>query len=160
MKKLAVAVLALSVISCSDVPVSKGKIIGGTLGAIAGGAMGYQFGGGMGQWLFTAAATMVGGNVGIGLGEKLLPSDQTAHEQNAKKALAQIPDGQISSWLNSDTGNRGNFRPVRSFYVGSERYCRDYHTTVVLKDNVFSGSGTACRQASGGDWKILSATSG
>ncbi len=156
MKKLAIAALALLLASCSDVQISKGQLIGGTIGAIAGGAIGYQFGGGMGQWLFTAAATMVGGEVGIGLGEKLLPSDQTAHEQNAQKSLAQAPDGQIYNWRNNKTGNSGNFRPVRSFYVGSERYCRDYHTTVVLKDNVLSGSGTACRQANG-DWKILSA---
>ena len=152
MKKLVVAALALSVAACvhqEDSRMSTGGLVGAAIGAAAGGLIGAQFGGGLGQMLFIASGVAVGGSGGYMVGERMLGSDWALYDDTARTALSTSQDGEIKSWSNPDTGASGIIRPTRSFRTQSGMQCRDYRSTVAVKDMVQSGDGTACLDPDG-----------
>lgn len=158
-KSIIAGALALSVTGCTETMDRFGNVsmveLAATLGgAAAGGYVGAQFGGGFAKTAFIATGVMVGGSAGYAASRFLEQSDQAQHDSSARLALNTKPDGDVVRWQNPETGNSGIFRSVASFKSGNGQLCRQYRSSVVMKDGVFSGSGTACQQADG-NWLKL-----
>jgi surface antigen len=159
MKKLAIVVLALFVVGCTKSQMDQAKqvtpmqIVGIVVGAAAGGVIGAQLGGGLGKSFMIASGIMAGGAVGYVAARKLEMSDRNAHDKSASQAFAKTADGTTSYWKNPETGSSGIIVPTRSYHAGDGSYCRDYRTTVAVKEDFIRGRGIGCQEASG-DWKI------
>jgi len=159
MKKIAIVVLALFAVGCTKNQMDQAKritpmqIVGIVVGAAAGGVIGAQLGGGIGKSLLIASGVMAGGAVGYIAARKLEISDRKAHDKTASQAFAEAPDGTTRYWKNPETGSSGIIMPTRSYHAGDGSYCRDYRTTVAVKEGFIRGRGIGCQEASG-DWKI------
>jgi len=153
-KTLMAGAIAASLTGCADTVNRVSEMswleIGGTLGgAVVGGYVGSQFGGGFGQTIFMAAGVMAGGSAGYTAARTLGPGDQVHYDTTVRQALNASADGQVVRWSNPDTGRSGIFRSVASYQRGNGQTCRNYRSSVVFDDGVFSGGGTACQQANG-----------
>lgn len=146
-----VGVLALA--GCGQ-RMTTAEMVGAGVGLVVGGVVGYQFGGGTGQMLATAFGAAAGGTAGYVAGRRLSGSDRAEYERTKTEALEGARDGEVRSWSNPETGNGGMIRPVRSFAVGEERFCRDFRAAVAFDKDVTSGTGTACRER-GGPWMVV-----
>ncbi|MSO93889.1 MAG: hypothetical protein EXQ86_10880 [Rhodospirillales bacterium] len=155
MKKAALLVIALVVGACSNrTEVATAQAVGTAFGAAAGGAIGYSLGTGKGQLFLTTAGALFGAAAGYRYGPRLIGSDRFVYDRAAQQALAELPDGDMATWSNPDTGNRGMFRPTRSYVEATGGLCRQYRTTVAFRDGVESGNGIACRHSDGG-WTLV-----
>jgi len=124
--------------------------IAGTIGgAAAGGYVGAQFGGGFGQTLFITSGVLMGGAAGYVGARQLSAGDRVEYNRTVKHALNAAPDGKIVRWNNAETGRSGIFRSVASYKRQNGSLCRQYRSSVVFDDGVFTGNGTACQQANG-----------
>jgi surface antigen len=159
MKKRAILVLALFAAGCTKSQMDQVKritpmqIAGIVIGGAAGGVIGAQFGGGIGKSLLIAAGTMTGGAAGYIAARKLERSDRQAHDKTASQVFAKAPDGTANYWQNPETGSSGIIMPLRSYHAGDGSYCRDYPTTVAVKEGFIRGRGIGCQQADG-QWQI------
>lgn len=163
MRKIAVVSCMLAFTACAEMDtrnISAGGIAGAVIGGVAGGMIGAEFGGGLGQTLFMGAGALTGAGIGYDTATMLFPSDQAAYDTNARMALSQSPNGEISAWSNPETGNSGIFSPTGSFVSANGRSCRTYRATLALKDKasdpgvIARQTGTACQQADG-SWLSL-----
>ena len=155
MKKAALLLLALIVGACSNrMEVATSQAVGAAFGAAGGGITGYQFGNGKGQLFLTTAGALFGAAAGYRYGPRLMGSDRFAYDSAVQRALANLPDGDMATWSNPETGNRGMFRPTRSYVEASGGLCRQYRTTVAFRDGVESGNGIACLHPGGG-WTLV-----
>ncbi|MEO5336455.1 MAG: RT0821/Lpp0805 family surface protein [Magnetospirillum sp. WYHS-4] len=156
MKKVVVAVLALSLVGCAteNMKVNSSGLLGAALGGAAGGLIGAQFGGGMGRTLIITGAALVGAGAGYVVARRLESSDWSMHDDAAKRALSKGRDGEVHGWQNPATGASGIFRPTRSYRMQSGELCRDYRATLAVGETVESGEGTAC-QGNDGLWYAM-----
>ena len=157
MKSLIAGALILSVSGCSNFDEVRDRVqdmnwleVAGTIGGAAvGGYAGAQFGGGFGQTLFISTGVLLGGAAGYEGARQLSQSDRMAYNNTVRSALDTAPDGKITRWQNPETGRSGIFRSVASYTRQNGARCRQYRSSVVFDDGVFTGKGTACQQADG-----------
>lgn len=132
----------------------------GTLGgAIAGGVAGAQVGRGEGRLIMIGLGTLVGAAVGGSVGQSLDRADELYAERAAQRSLEKMPSGQVVSWENPDSGNRGTVTPVRTYKPaeyrpGEQRYCREFTQTIYVGGEEQTGVGTACRNPDG-TWQLV-----
>lgn len=155
MKKIAFILIAFALGACSNrMEVATAQMVGVAFGAAAGGGIGFAFGNGDGQIVLTTIGAIAGAAAGYRYGPRLLGSDRYAYDRAVQQALADVPDGEMATWSNPDTGNRGMFRPTRSYVEAQGGVCRQYRTTVAFRDGIESGNGIACRHPGGG-WTLV-----
>ncbi len=129
------------------------QTMGTLLGAAGGGLMGAQIGSGKGQLAAVAIGTLLGAMIGNEVGQSLDRADQHYARQTAHRALELTPSGQTTGWVNPDSGNSGSVTPSNTYQDREGRYCREYHTTVMIGGRQSQGYGTACRGPDG-SWQI------
>lgn len=156
MKKIVVAILALSVAGCAteNMRMNSSGILGAALGGGAGGLIGSQFGGGTGQMLLITTGVVVGASAGYVIARRLEAGDWSMHDGTARRALTNGRDGEVMGWQNPATGASGIFRPTRSYRTQTGELCRDYRATLSVGETVESGEGTAC-QGGDGQWYAM-----
>ncbi len=152
MKKILVAILALSLSACSS-RVSTGEATGTAVGALLGGYVGSQFAGGKTQWILIGTGALVGAMAGYNFGHELDPSDKALLSSATKRAMAGADDGQLVSWVNPLTGSAGAITPLRSYYPERGTVCRDYAASVAYGRKFGTLRGSACRKVDG-NWDI------
>lgn len=157
MKKIALAMMAVSTLAlggCQTMDGSNTKQIVGTGGgALIGGILGSKVGGGSGQLWATGAGALLGALVGSEIGKSLDAADQ----QYASKATYQAqeaPIGETVKWNNPQSGNYGTITPTKDGYSSSGKYCREYQQTIYVGGKQESAYGTACRQPDG-SWEVV-----
>src|SRR5437660_12923556 len=130
MKRIALALLAVSLASCTSPYGSYGYGVDGygvkqgfgTLGGAAlGGLAGSQFGRGSGKLAVTGLGVLIGGLLGSETGKSLDRAD-AAYAQQATAAAASAPYGQTVQWSNPQTGNWGTVTPLRQGHTDTGTY--------------------------------------
>ena len=164
LKKTMLVSYVFALAACGGLDMQKanvGGLTGAVIGAVAGGYTGAEFGGGLGQRLFIIAGAFGGANIGYDAGTILYPSDQQAYDNNARVALSTAINGEVSDWVNPETGNSGIFTPTKTFIAINGRTCRNYRSTLALKTRgnpkgvIAHQRGIACQQKDG-SWRSLS----
>lgn len=130
-----------------------GTIGGAAVGAVAGSAIG---GSGTSGTIGTIVGAIAGGYLGSEIGKSLDNKDRGELGDTTQRALDSGNVGQAYNWSNPDTGNRGSITPTSRTYARAEgETCRDFSTTVTLREGrTSSNSGTACKQ-SDGSWRVV-----
>src|SRR5262245_38265654 len=140
-----VAVLLLIVIAttgCATVEENPKTAIGGLGGAAFGGLIAAAAGGGGAA---IAGAVIGGALIGGLVGNMLDQRDKRLQAEAAQRALENTPSGKPVAWNNPDSGHSGTVTPVRT-YQSDGQYCREYQTTVTIRNQQEEGSGTDCHQ--------------
>lgn len=125
--------------------------VGGLGGAAAGGLLAAVAGG---DAAGIAAGTILGGLIGGAVGSGLDAHDRHYASQAAQQAFEYVPSGTSVAWQNPDSGNSGQYIPMRTYQSTQGRYCREYQQTVIIGGRSQSSYGTACRQPDG-SWQII-----
>ena len=156
MKKVLAITAILSLSACSNTHITQmnaGQAGTTALGALVGGLTAGQFGSGTGQLIFTALGATLGASVGYSIGEQLVASDISRFRDSAKLAMEDAGDGQLYNWANPSTGVAGTIKPIRTYYVGENIYCRDFEAKIAVNEDIGEASSRACRIA-GGPWYL------
>lgn len=144
-----VAVAALLVGGCAGTPPPTREEGGTLIGAVAGGVLGSQVGSGSGQ----AAAIFVGAILGAIAGREIGRGLDIQDEMRAQQALEKSRTGQVTSWVDPDSGGTVSITPTRTYQKAGSP-CREYQTEVIVGGRREQAYGTACRQPDG-SWKIV-----
>ncbi len=160
MKNITVSLLAMAAvvvpISACDTSQQTGQkqTIGAITGAVLGGFLGSKVGRGEGQLWATGAGAVLGAILGSEFGKTLDANDQVMMERTSQASLEHTQTGSLSSWQNPDTGHSGTITPTRTYEQPNGTYCRDFIQTIVVDNQTYDATGTACRQ-SDGSWRIV-----
>jgi surface antigen len=144
-----VTIAGLTVSGCSAGSGPK-ETSGAVIGGVAGGLLGSTIGHGNGRAAATIFGAAVGAVVGAGIGRSLDERDREYAELAADRSLRR---NDIEDWENPDSGNRGRFRPLRT-YQSASRDCRDFEHTIWVKGEPEVIEGTAC-EMSDGSWRVV-----
>lgn len=135
--------------ACQQMQDNPRQTVGAVLGGAAGAVIGAQFGSGTGQLAATAAGTLLGAYIGSEIGRTMDTVDRQQAAQAVQRAHV-APVGEPVYWSNPDSGNHGSVTAVRDGrQAGSNAYCREYETTVVVDGRSETAYGVACQQADG-----------
>lgn len=94
----------------------------------------------------------------VALGQSLphlVEVEQQAMNDTLQYALEYKKTNQAADWVNPDTARSGVVVPVRTFFDGQGRPCREFTTSITIDGEQQQGYGTACRQ-SNGTWHVVS----
>jgi surface antigen len=144
------AAAALLVGGCAGTPPPTREEGGAVIGAVAGGVLGGQVGHGAGQ----AAAIFVGAILGAIAGREIGRGLDIQDEMRAQQVLEKNRTGQMTSWVDPDSGGTVSVMPTRTYQKADKTYCREYTTEVIVGGKREQAYGTACRQPDG-SWKIV-----
>jgi surface antigen len=121
-------------------------------------AVGAGTGAALGGLLFhgdsTIPAMIIGGVAGGLIGGSIGRSMDEQDRANMSRAITTTPVNQTASWTNTTTHTTYQVTPVRNYKTTTNRYCREYQTTVIVGGEAKKAYGTACRQPDG-QWKIV-----
>ena len=153
-------ILSLSIFShfsyaeCS--PQKEGdNILGSLVGAALGGLVGSQFGGGTGNKIAIGAGVLAGGYFGNKISKAMNCADQEKHYTTTQDALESRKIGETSTWVNPDTGHKGEVTPTRTYKNIEGLPCREFTQTIYVEGDYEQVNGKACRTAEGG-WQVVS----
>ena len=93
-------------------------------------------------------ASLVGPLAGPAVGSVAARAMVESDRRRAARALDSAPDGQPSTWRNSETGVGFVLTPTRTFELRGVK-CRDYTVDAVVGGRPDTVGGSACRQADG-----------
>ncbi len=130
-----------------------GELFGTLVGAALGGLVGSQIGGGTGNKIAIGAGVVAGGYLGNKVGKSLDCQDQQYHYDATQNALETQKVGQTSTWVNPDSGHKGDITPTRT-YTSEGQACRDFTQTIYVDGENEEVRGTACRQEDG-TWQVI-----
>lgn len=149
---LVVAAVATALAGCEGTGPKQGggTLVGAGLGALAGS----QIGSGTGQLAAVAIGTLAGALIGSEIGRSLDNADRLQMQQTTQTALERNRTGQVSTWVNPDSGHAGTVTPVRTWQDAAGSPCREYTQTVRIGGRTEDAYGRACRQPDG-SWKIV-----
>jgi surface antigen len=142
-----VGAIAINLASCSNW--SK-QDTGVAVGAASGAALGGLFFHGDSQIPAMILGGVAGGLLGGSIGSNMDKQDRA----NMSRAITTTPVNHTASWTNTTTQTTYQVTPVRAYHTTSNRYCREYQTTVIVGGEAKKAYGTACRQPDG-QWKIV-----
>jgi surface antigen len=154
LKRLAVVVMATTLLAACDRSAGPKQTAGTVLGAAGGGLLGAQFGRGDGRLAAVALGTFLGALVGSEVGRSLDRADRLAIERATQRSLETSPSGRPTEWRNPDSGHYGTVTPEPAFKSREGEFCREYQQTVTIGGRTEEAYGTACRQPDG-SWKIV-----
>jgi surface antigen len=140
-------VMAICAVVTVTAACSSSEQTGQLIGGVAGAAAGTQVGGGTGQTVATIGGALIGAFIGGQIGGRM---DERDH-QRTNLALENSPTGEDTLWINPDSGDEYNIRPINTYQTASGP-CRDYTMRAVIDGREETIQGTACRQ-SDGVWK-------
>ena len=149
-KAITIAVIAgLSLAGCAADSGPK-QTSGAVIGGVAGGLLGNTIGHGKGR----AAATIIGAALGAVVGSEIGRNlDERDREFAYLAADRGLRSNRVEYWKNPRSGNRGEFRPRRSYDRDGEM-CRDFTHTIWVDGEPEPVDGTACEMADGG-WRVV-----
>tara|TARA_R100000808_G_C2138993_1_gene146973 strand:- start:311 stop:781 length:471 start_codon:yes stop_codon:yes gene_type:complete len=154
MKKLAIAIVASSVLLGGCAGTYSKQDTGTAAGALLGGGLAYGLGqNSSNKEIWTVLGIGLGAMLGNHIGQQLDERDRLMMGQSFQTALERAPDNQSSSWRNPNTGNSGYTMPTRTVVASNGTPCREFTQTVMIGGQSQQAYGTACRQADG-SWKI------
>jgi len=150
-----VCLLSTQVVSaeCQQSETGGGEVFGTLLGAALGGLVGSRIGGGTGNKIAIGAGVLAGGYLGNKLGKSLDCQDQQYHYDTTQNALETQKTGATSTWVNPDTGHKGEVTPTRTYTSADGTPCRDFTQTIYVDGEYEEIQGTACRQEDG-TWQV------
>lgn len=150
---LLIACLPLALSACEPDRERIGTLGGAAAGAVAGKAIG---GSGTSGTIGMILGAVAGGYVGGEIGQRLDERDQKELSNVTQRALNEGAVGQSYEWSNPSSGNRGTVSPTSTSYSTAQgQNCRDFSTSVILREGrQATSSGTACKQPDG-SWKIV-----
>lgn len=150
MRKLAIILLAATLVGCSGGP-RDNEIVGTGVGAALGGLLGSQIGGGSGQLAATAGLAVLGGILGNHVGRTMDRVDA----QRMSSTFETAPSNRAVNWNNPDTGYQHQVVTQPATYPRYNRGqpCREFTHTATIGGRPEQVYGTACRQADG-SWKV------
>lgn len=150
MKRLIVALLALTLVGCAGMTkeeqgAATGAVIGLTLGILGGNALDCKGCAAIGG----AAGAIGGGAIGASWGRELDRLDR----QQINHALEHKRSGVATTWHNPDSGAQHQvvLQPARQ---EQGTYCREWTDTVTVAGKKQQLYGKACRQPDG-NWKLV-----
>lgn len=144
-----VTVAGLALAGCAQDSGPK-ETSGALIGGVAGGLLGNTVGHGNGR----AAATILGAALGAVVGGQVGRSlDEEDRNYAYGAATRSFTTGRVITWENPNSGNRGRFRPRRS-YQGDDGLCREFDHTVWVNGEPDVIEGTAC-QTPDGRWRVV-----
>lgn len=117
-----------------------GQVIGGAAGAAAGS----QVGDGSGRTIATIGGAILGAAIGGRIGSNMDDTDR----RRTGLALENSRTGEITEWVNPDSGSRFVVRPTETYYADSGP-CREYTMDARIDGSNETIKGTACRQPDG-----------
>lgn len=122
---------------------------GEVLGGVIGGVIGSQVGGGRGRTTAIIVGAIAGSMIGRHIGDTMDDTDR----MKTAMVLNDSRTGQVTTWVNPDTGYQYSVTPTRT-YEQSSGPCREFQldATVGGKTNQ-DVYGTACLQADG-SWLV------
>ena len=149
MKKLIVAILALTLVGCAGMTREEqgamwGALAGITLGILAGDALDCKGCAAIGG----AVGGLGGGTLGASWGRELDRLDR----QHRSQSLELRPDGHYTQWRNPNDGSVHRVAPVKT-YPEAGRYCREFIHEVTIGGKKERAYGKACRKPDG-SWEI------
>ena len=116
---------------CSE---EEGQDILGTLvGAALGGLVGSQFGGGTGNKIAIGAGVLAGGYFGNKVSKAMNCADHEKHYSTTQNALESQKTGETTTWVNPDTGHKGEVTPTRTFQSSDGLPCREFSQTIYIE---------------------------
>lgn len=150
------SLFALSHFSFAECVPEEGDNIFGTLvGAALGGLVGSQIGGGTGNKIAIGAGVLAGGYFGNKVSKAMNCVDQEKHYKTTQNALESTKSGEISTWVNPDTGHKGEVTPIRTYQSAEGLPCREFTQTIYVEGEHEKVEGKACR-TSDGNWEVVS----
>ena len=156
MKRIAILILALGIISCEMGDRENKRALATLLGMGAGGVMAYYGVGGEFADKFIASSLAGAGGAAVGyyLSDRLLPHDREKLDSTAFKALNEAEQGQSVAWGEKGKGAWGIFMPVRNYISNDGKNCRSYVATINIEEETQKIEEAACRLESGG-WQTV-----
>ena len=152
-KKIACAILAVSLLAgCATDGIGTKQGFGTLGGAAAGGLLGAQAGKGSGKLAMTALGTFAGALLGNSIGSSLDKADSIHAERSLQQAL-RGKSGKRYRWRDQEADASGEFIPLNEARRTDEGYCREFQQNVVVGGRSERAYGTACQQRDG-SWKI------
>ncbi len=132
--------------------------IGTVAGAAAGAAAGKAIGGsGSNGTIGLVLGAVAGGYLGGQVAKWLTPKDKQQLSQTTNTALSTGAPGQVYSWANPDSGNKGQVTAQQVYKNQTGSVCRDFNSNVnSATGEQAQGTGTACKNADG-TWTIVKA---
>ena len=113
------------------------------------------FGGGTGNKIAIGAGVLAGGYFGNKVCKAMNCADQEKHYTTTQNALESQKTGQTSTWVNPDTGHKGEVTPTRTFQSSEGMPCREFTQTIYVDGSHEEVNGKACRSPEG-QWKVVS----
>ena len=128
------SLFALSHFSYAECTPEEGDNIFGTLiGAALGGLVGSQIGGGTGNKIAIGAGVLAGGYFGNKVSKAMNCADQEKHYTTTQSALESQKSGETSTWVNPDTGHKGEVTPTRTYQCAEGLPCREFIQTFYVE---------------------------
>ena len=136
------------------VPEEGDNIFGTLVGAALGGLVGSQIGGGTGNKIAIGAGVLAGGYFGNKVSKSMNCADQEKHYTTTQSALESQKSGETSTWVNPDTGHKGEVTPTHTYQSAEGLPCREFTQTIYVEGEYEKVEGKACR-TSDGDWEVV-----
>lgn len=150
-----VCVMALSLLAMAGAFMSGGCATtthaeqGEVLGGVIGGVVGAQVGEGRGRTAAIIVGTIAGAMIGRHIGQTMDDTDR----MKTAMALDRSRTGEVTTWVNPDTGNEYAVKPTRT-YETETGPCREFQLEATVggrpNQDIY---GTACLQADG-SWLV------
>ncbi len=131
------------------------NILGTLVGAALGGLVGSQLGGGTGKKTAIGAGVLAGGYFGNKVSKAMNCTDHEKHYSTTQNALESQKTGETTTWVNPDTGNKGEVTPTRTFQSSDGIPRREFSQTIYIEGDYEQIDAKACR-IKDGEWKIVS----
>ncbi|MGE5087382.1 MAG: beta-sandwich domain-containing protein [Bacillota bacterium] len=147
------ALFVSSIFQTTNVAYASNADVGAIIGGVIGGVAGSKIGKGHGNTAATIIGAIAGSMIGSRLGAQMDNSDRRALEDAQRQSL----NGGMNrncDWdgrqYGSRTGARGRFTATREGYNSrSGEYCREYESTIYLRDRNETNRGIACQDRNG-----------
>ena len=153
---MVLSLFVFSHLSYAECTSQEGDNIFGTLvGAALGGLVGSQIGGGTGNKIAIGAGVLAGGYFGNKVSKAMSCADQEKHYTTTQDALETQKVGETSTWVNPDTGHKGEVTPTRTYKGHEGSPCREFTQTIYVEGDYEQIDGKACRTQEG-TWEVVS----
>lgn len=141
------ALVFAQLVGCSNL--GSNQEVGALTGGVLGGVLGSHIGGGSGR-----AAAIIGGSIiGSMMGSNVGADLDEVNRMRVAHALDTTRLNHSRSWVDHHSGGRYTVRPVKSYHH-SGKLCRQYQTSILIRGELKTANGRACRDAHG-NWTVV-----
>lgn len=147
------ALVVTSLMQTTSIAYANSADVGAIIGGVIGGVAGSKIGKGNGNTAATIIGAIAGSVIGARLGAEMDNSDRRALEDAQRQSLGGAMNRDCDwdgSQYGSRTGARGRFTATREGYnARTGEYCREYESTINLRDRTETNRGIACQDRNG-----------